>query len=591
MIRSACGLDCPDSCAFETEPGTFPTLHPRTHNGALCRLLNHSIHHAERITTPTVDGVEVSMDEALDAVAQRLGKGKSLLWRGSGNFGVMQQITDLLMERIGGTLTRGSLCDGAGEAGIIEGRGVNRTLPPEEIAKADTIVVWGRNLDITSTHTKHLLKGKKIIVIDPVRTPLAKEADLHIQIRPRSDFYLAMVLSRFVYMHDHEEKEWLEEFGTGFGEFYDFTREFRIKAILHHLDLSLDDIGEMLYLITQPKTVFMVGTGVQKYSTGHYVLRAIDSLAASLGLFGKEGSGVSYNGSSKLGFENPFTTKCKRVSKVKTPFEQFDTVLVQGGNPLASMPDTARVEEALDGKEIVYFGLYPNETSAKASVVIPAMNFFEKDDVRLSYGDTVVRPMNKVTESVAGISEYEFTKAIIERLGLKPIESEEHYLERWLEQCEETDGELRSPAHTPLPYSDGFGEDGGDEFEFVDDYDDDFESNKHLTKFRKIKDKDVEITEYWLLTTKSKKALNTQFGREDTVTLHPSIGFEDGERVKVGSEYGEHEFIVKNSEDIRKDCAVIRANAYGVNRLTPSIESIEGNSACYQEVKVVVERV
>jgi len=591
MIRSACGLDCPDACGIVADPSKFPSLTGDTINGSLCRLLNHSIHHAQRIITPTVDGVEVSMEEALGAVAQKLTGNKTLLWRGSGNFGVMQEVTNLLMERIGGTLTRGSLCDGAGEAGIIKGRGVNRTLPPEEIAKADTIVVWGRNLDTTSPHTLPLLEGKKLIVIDPIRTPLAKKAHLHIQIKPRSDFYLAILLSRFVHMHGHEDGEWLEEFAPDFEEFYDFTREFRIKAILAHLSLSLDDIGELLYHITQPKTVFLVGTGVQKYSTGHATLHAIDSLAASLGLFGKEGSGVSYNGSSKLGFENIFATSCRTVSKVATPFEQFDTLIIQGGNPLASMPNTNRVTQSIEGvKNIIYFGLYPNESSAKATIVIPALNFFEKADVRLSYGDTVVRKMNPMVHNPIGINEYQFTKALIERLNLAPIQSEEYYIDAWLKQCIKTDEKLYSPATTPLPYCDGFGKDGGDVFEFIDEFDDDFESDKSLTKFRKVKQNSGETTHFWLITTKSKKALNTQFQRDSIVRLHPDLGYDDGEAVVVSSPYGSASFIVRNCEDIRNDTLAIQANAYGVNKLTPSIESNEGQSACFQEVRVNIRK-
>ena len=56
------------------------------------------------------------------------------------------------MEKISGTLTHGSLCDGAGEAGIIKGRGVNKRLPLEQIKSTDTVVVWGRNITVTNAH-------------------------------------------------------------------------------------------------------------------------------------------------------------------------------------------------------------------------------------------------------------------------------------------------------------------------------------------------------------------------------------------------------------------------------------------------------
>jgi anaerobic selenocysteine-containing dehydrogenase len=590
MIRTACGLDCPDACKIVIDPAHFPKMAADTNNGALCALLNKDLFETPRIETPRIDGREVSMEEALDAVAEALEK-KSLLWRGSGNFGVMQDVTNLLFENIGGTLTRGSLCDGAGSAGILEGRGVNRTLPPEQVEKADVVVVWGRNIPVTNSHMLPRLEGKKIVVIDPVRTALAKRADLHVQIAPRSDFYLAIMLARFIFMEDSEKVEWMEEFAPEYEEFYDFTRTFRIKAILEYMGMELNDMGDLLSYLQEERVVILVGNGVQKYSTGHYTLWAIDSLAATLGLFGKEGCGIGYLGDSRLGFDNPFAVSCPRVSKVVTPFRDFDTVLVQGGNPAESMPESARVMAELEQVEnLIYFGLYENETSRRARIVIPAKNFFEKNDVRLSYGHHQVSRMNKVVEGTFGISEYDFTQAILARLGLEAIDDEEVYLERWLQQCEEDEEGLRSPAFEEKPYREGFGPDCDDEFLFIDDFEDDFENIKHLRKYRKLNKNKIKKAEYWLITPKAKHALNTQFKRDDRVHLHPDLGFEEGERVTVRSPHGSHDFIVHLSGDIRNDSVLITANTIGVNYLTPAIESEEGEGACYQEVKVMIER-
>lgn len=590
MIRTACGLDCPDACGITADPAHFPKLAGDTNTGALCTLLNRDMFKYPRIENPSIDGVEVTMKEALDAVAEVLDEG-ALLWRGSGNFGVMQEVSNLLFEQIGGTLTKGSLCDGAGDAGIREGRSINRTLPLEEIKKAEVIVVWGRNPEITNTHIMPYLEGKKIVVIDPVSTLLAKKANLHLQIKPRSDFYLAIMLARFTFMEDKQDTEWMEEFASEYEDFYDFTKEFRIKAILEYIGLSLNDMGELLSYLHESRVVFLVGNGVQKYSTGHFTMWAIDSLAATLGLFGREGCGVGYLGDSKLGFDNPFAVKCQRVSKVATKFSDFKTVLVQGGNPAESMPDSLRVADSLDGVEnLIYFGLYENETSKRARIVIPAKSFFEKDDVRLSYGDHTVRKMNRVVESEYGISEYDFTQEIFQRLGLSGLRDEEYYIDFWLDQCEESDGEYRSPAYEEHPYSDGFGEDSEDEFLFIDDFYDDFENIKYLRKYRKLGDKKIKKREYWLLTPKAKHSLNTQFKRGNTVEVHPNLGFVNRERVLVSSQYGQHTFIVHVNFDLRSDSILIHANTIGVNCLTPSITSEEGESACYQEVKVVIER-
>jgi len=595
-MTTACGLDCYDACKIVVEDGMFPKIsadaeHP-VGNGALCTLLNKSMHEEPRIEKARVDGKDVSLDEAMEAVAEAFRTEKSLLWRGSGNTGVMQEVSNLFMDEVDGYLTKGSLCDGAGEAGIIEGRGVNTGLPLEQIKSADSIIIWGRNVTVTNAHIMPFLEGKKIVVIDPVKTAIAKKADHHVQLQPRTDYYLAIMLARFAFMEDSQATEWLEEFASEYEDFYGFTQEHRIKPILEYIGTDLGEMGRVLNYLRNQKVVFLVGAGVQKYSTGAATLQAIDALAALLGLFGREGCGVHYLGDSKLGFVNPFEVPCKKVSKAVTKFSEFDTVLIQGGNPAESMPDSSRVCEELDKVEnLIYFGLYENETSKRAKIVIPAKTFFEKEDVRLSYGHQYVEKMNKVVDSEIGISEYDFTKRLFDAFDFAGLESEQYYIDAWLTQCKKQGDQYISPAYEEIPYEDGFGKDGDDEFEFIEDYDDDFINTKSFTKVRTSKKNKVEDERFWLLSPKTNKALNTQFKRDNKVQMHPNSGYRDGEKVLLTSEDGELELEVILSDDLHANCVVVTSNTLGLNILTPTMLSDEGESACYQEVKVTVEKI
>ncbi|NPA61764.1 MAG: molybdopterin-dependent oxidoreductase [Epsilonproteobacteria bacterium] len=594
MVKTACGLDCPDACGIISNGDIFPKVladreHP-TSNGTLCSIINHHIHREDRLKTPMVDGREVSMEEALDSVAEALSMDRKLLWRGSGNFGAMQEVTNLLFKAIGGTLTKGSLCDGAGDAGILEGRGVNRILPPSQIAKSDVVVVWGKNITVTASHLMPYIEGKRLIVIDPVEIDIAKRADIFLQIRPRTDFYLAILLARFIMMQNYEDRGYLEEFGSDYDDFYDFTREFRIKPILEQIGADLHILGDIVEEIVGKRVVLLVGNGVQKYSIGSYVLQAIDSLATILGLFGREGSGVAFLGNSKLGIDNPFDVNLERVQKATTEFSRFDTVLIQGGNPLESMPSSGRVKEELSKvKRVIYFGLYENETSKVADIIIPAKSFFEKDDVRFSYASYIVTPMRKIVESDIGISEYGFSKYLMNKINYIDLKDERHYIDNFLNQCRRVGDYYLSPAHQDIPYSGGFGESGGDEFQFIEDFYDDFEQIKRFQRVTKSK-KGREVG-YFLTTPKGRNGLNSQFKRDNRVYLNPKLGFSDGDRVKVISPYGEAQFNVQNSYTIRDDSVVIYANSIGVNRVTPPIVAEEGNSACYQEVRVILKKV
>jgi len=573
MIQSACGLDCYDACTIVAHNGKLKGGNDSLTNGALCSVVNRCIAKASRITQPTVEGVEVTMEVALEAVAKALDK-DSLLYRGSGNVGVMQEVTHLLFNKLNATIATGSLCDGAGEAGIVQGRGVNRVLTPEHIGKAEVVIVWGRNIDTTNTHLLPYLKGKKLVVIDPVQTAIAKQADVHLPIAPRSDLYLALLLCRFVIMQDMQK---VSDFGD-IGDFYDFTRTFRIKLLLERTDLKADDIAKVVELLGYEKVVHLVGVGVQKYSIGDAVLRAIDALAVILGHYGKEGCGVSFLGNSKLGYNNPFGIKSKTISKVNTPFGRFKSVLIQGANPAHSMPNTNRVIEELQKVEnLIYFGTYHNETSQLAKIVIPALNFLEKSDVRLSYSDYTIKAINPLVQAKNGISEYTFTQILTQKLGLGDIDDERSCIDSWLNQA--THG-VSLEAKNMLKF---------ETFDFIEEFEDDFEEMKNLTDIKNLKNTH-NTCDYWLLTPKAKHAINSQFKRDNSVEIHCDLGFHDGEKIILTTLYGTLSGTVKINNGVRKDCVVVRANVTGVNRLTPPIVSNEGNSACFQEVKVTLAK-
>jgi len=96
---------------------------------------------------------------------------------------------------------------------------------------------------------------------------------------------------------------------------------------------------------------------------------------------------------------------------------------------------------------------------------------------------------------------------------------------------------------------------------------------------------------FWLLSPKSPKSLNTQFERDNRVQMHTAAGYEEGESVRLISAHGTHTFIVHLNDYIKPNCVVVTNNTVGVNYLTPAILSEEGHNACYQEVKVTVERI
>ncbi|MDH4944167.1 molybdopterin-dependent oxidoreductase [Sulfurimonas sp. C5] len=574
---TACPLDCYDACEVLYENGKLKGLASGYTQGFLCPHLNH-YDKFERISAPRYKGEVISMQKALEKLkelVENTPKHQMLCYKGSGNFGLMQDVTEHFFASNDNVLTDGTLCDGAGEAGIIEGRGSNKNMPYSEIEKSDVIIFWGRNPHVTSSHLLPLIKDKKIIVVDPVKTQIAKMADYHVQLKPHTDLYFAMLLTRFLHIEGSLDEEFLREYASEFEDYYELTQAIRIKATLDTMGLSLGDIGAVLEMVQNQKVAIVCGVGIQKYSDGADVMRAIDAFAVTLGLFGKSGCGVAYLGNSKEGIDSPFNTKAKTVSKVNVSFDEFETVFIQGANPLAQMPDSQRVSNSIyHTKNVVYFGLWENETSERADLVIPAKNFLEKDDIRASYGHNVLSLMLRQVESEFGISEYELAKYLCDSFNIE-IKTEQEYIEHFKSfGVMNINGAFEVENRENIPYQEGFDTDDG-EFVFLDE-------------FEVLQDSEED--ELHLITPKSPKSLNSQFERDKFVYINSSHGIDEGEAIKITSVNGELALKVKINEDLRDDCVLIYSGTPGVNNLTSSKHSLEGKSAIFQETMVSIIR-
>lgn len=571
--NTACPLDCYDACSIVYTPSKLKASKKGHTQGFLCPHMNH-YHNFKTIDSPTYQGKKISLDKAfsiLDAMLRESLKNEILHYRGAGNFALMQEVTDHFFASYGATLTDGTLCDGAGEAGILKGRGSNKNMPLLEIAKSEVVILWGRNPHTTSSHLLPLLKDKSLITVDPVKTKIAKKSDIFVQIKPNSDIYLAVLIFQLLY----EKSDTKAKYANGIDEYFRLTQRVDRDYMLKEVGLNIQELENIVELLEDKKVAIVCGLGIQKYKSGADTMRAIDAVAVALDLFGKEGCGVAYLGSSRAKIESPFYTESQRVSKVDTAFEKYKTVFIQGSNPLSQMPNTLRVKESLSQvKNLVYFGLYENETSELAHLVIPAKTFLHKNDIRTSYSHNALLKMPKMAECEAGVSEYDLSARLCSMFDIE-IKSEEEYIthfKSFMHKNEDISYSVK--GREEVPYKNGFDT-----------------SNKQFSFLKEIGIIKKKSESFYLITPKSATSLNSQFRRSEGVALHSSLGFEENQLVKVSSLYGDVELRVSINNDVRADCILIYSGTKGVNRLTTSEHSFEGKSAIFQEEMVKIERV
>lgn len=561
--KVACPLDCYDACQAEIiEENIKGSKEHKTTNGKLCVNFANLLKE-ENLETAYFNNEKISLDESLNILVEKLKSttpAKTLFYKGSGNLGVMQSAPKNFFTQYGSTLTRGSLCDGGGGAGIEAGR-TNVINPPlEKLLNADVIVVWGRNFTETSSHLYNLVKDKTFVTIDPVSTEIAKKSKIHMQINPKTDYELALLFTRFAYMQDLEDKEFIEEFGNGADWFFDVARNRPIVSYEATTGVPLSQVNDFFDLIENKSVAIVLGLGVQKYFEGSQITRCIDSFAAYMGYHKKEAGGVWYLSDSNFGYKKQFEIKGtnKKVSIPKVNFGSYDLVFIQGANPVVSHPNTKKVIEGLKDTFVVYFGTTYNDTCEYANLIIPSSSFLSKKDVRLSYGHEYKSISNIVKEKNPNtITEYELASFLIEQFGFEKLKEED---------------EIISYYENHKPTLEEF-----ETFEFVEEVD--------IEPLYKEKTSD----NYYLITAKHKNSLNSQFAKDDFVYLNSATNFNNGDIVNISSKYGNAQFEVKINDDIKENCAFFYAGNKKVNYLTPNEEDESSFSAMYQEVLIEIE--
>src|SRR4029077_18628791 len=219
-VRGTCPMDCPDTCSWiVTVRGDKAVRlrgdadHPVTRS-VLCAKMNEYIQytqHPERLMHPLrrvgAKGEgrfeRIGWDEAIAEIGGRWVRireefGGEAIWPyyGDGSFGLLQGVHGAgrrLFNAIGASKHGMTICTIAGGVGTHYTIGDRKVgMDPETLRYSKLIILWGTNTLTTNHHLWRTIiaareNGAKLIVIDPVRTRTATEADQHIAPRPGTD--------------------------------------------------------------------------------------------------------------------------------------------------------------------------------------------------------------------------------------------------------------------------------------------------------------------------------------------------------------------------------------------------------------------
>jgi len=539
-----CPLDCWDVCELELKSSKFKAT---SFSSYLCYKLNNYFKF-KRETNSFYKSKNIMLSDALkklSLILKNTDPKKVLYIKGSGNLGIMQNVTKIFFEKYGAFFAVGSTCDGIGEEGIINSRGKSLILPTWIIKNAKNVLIWGRNIYTTNTHLLPLIKNKNILTIDVIKR---KDSNF-IQIKPNKDFYLAILLSQYV-LEDRVKRD----DGVNFDEFKKIVFSYSKKDLLDKCGIKEKE-AKKLYEFIKEGAVVLLGLGVAKCKECYKTTWAIDSLFFMLDYFGKEDRGVAFLGSSNFGLNNPFDIEHKNtINLFDIDLDDFEVVFIQGANPLASF-NNRNIWEKLKQKTTIVFGKYMDESAKIATLFIPTKDFYQKKDIRGSYFYEYVFVNRKNKEVNNLISEYELTSYLMKKFNFDGLKSEDEYIDIVLSSnLEQVDKNIyKKKIFNKPPYSEGFYT-KDKKFHFLNE---DFN----------YKDKEFEI-----VVAKHLTSLNSQFKRDDNIYIN-----ENSKNIMLS-------FVYENfpKDKIKIDNKLPKNIIYSTGRLINKIIENRGKNAYYE---------
>lgn len=656
-VRTACPLDCPDSCTLDVtvERGRIVKIdggdtNPTTRDFicAKVRRFDRRVYGEDRLLFPAIrkgakgQGVftRVTWDEALDHVAGRMreirdrwGAEAILPFSYGGSNGLISQDTNdaALFRGFKTSRLARTVCaapTGAANMGLY---GKMAGVVYQDYVHARLIVLWGVNPAASGIHLVPFLKqareaGAKLVVIDPRATSLARQADLHLPVRPGTDLPVALAIHRYLFENGHADERFLAEHTTGAGELRARAQEWTIEraADVAGIDRAALAAFAELYATSSPALV-RCGWGLERNRNGGSAAAAVLALPAVGGKFMVRGGGFSMSNSASLGIKAAAwmndtpepSTRVVNMNHLGRALLEYSTPPVQmlfvyNCNPLATMPDQNRVLKGLQREDLftVVFEQVFTDTARYADVLLPATTFLENYDVARSYGTLSLQLVRPVIEPVGEArNNAEVFSELSARLGMGEAEEETDTLMRIAARLPNNMGEeLLQTGSITVPY-------GGAPVQFVDVYPLTADGKVHLFPpaldsaapaglYAYQPDPATDRYPLALISPASEKTVSSTLAelreRAAVLQMHPADaaerGLADGDPVRVFNALGEMHCPVGLNPEIRRGIVslpkgVWRKSTYNgstTNALVADSLTDLGGGACFNDARVQV---
>ncbi len=302
-------------------------------------------------------------------------------------------------------------------------------------------------------------KGVKLIVVDPRRTETAKNADLHLAIKPGTDIALLNGIAHLLIRQGKHDPIFIDYCTDGFTEYAQIVAQYPPDRVAEICGIAKSDVEKAARLWGQSMRVLSLWSmGVNQSSEGTAKVRTVINLHLMTGNIGRPGAGpFSLTGQPNAmggreagglahilpGYRLVKNPEHRRVVEqawqlpegsispepglaawdmmLALEQAQVGVLWVAATNPAVSMPDIERTKAALlkSPFTICQDAYYPTETAAYAHVLLPAAQWGEASGV-MTNSERVVTFCEAFRAPVGSAkADWEIFAEVGQRLGFK----------------------------------------------------------------------------------------------------------------------------------------------------------------------------
>ncbi|HEX2781979.1 MAG TPA: molybdopterin-dependent oxidoreductase [Ilumatobacteraceae bacterium] len=460
IVVGSCHHDCPDTCGWHvTIDRTGPTPvalqmrgnpdHPYS-KGELCPKVNkfldrvysdERVLHPLRRVGPKGEGrfEQITWDEALSEIASRFheiiardGAEALMPYSDAGNQSVLAMgFPERFWNRVGATRVVRAICGPTVGAGVKMTNGTTKGLDPLEIRHSQLILLWGTNTKLTNRHLWPTIEtarkdGAQVVVVDPIRTVTADDADWFIQPLPGTDIALMLAVMHVLIRDGLTDKQWVAEHTLGFDELAAHVASWTPERASAACGVAAADIERLAHMYgTIRPAVIRTLVGAEHHENGAMFFRTLACLPALVGAWKDRGGGLArsvgvWSGSvvdgdvlqrpDLLGGRQPRWVNMSRLAEILSETKDLPIrgLLVWNCNPLVITPNVEKIRAGAMRNDLftVVHEQFITDTARYADIVLPATTQIEATDVVppwghlwLSWNEAAIEPCGEAVSN------------------------------------------------------------------------------------------------------------------------------------------------------------------------------------------------